>query len=63
MTQLDAIFKDLAQTLLPYSDFIGKSAGWLGILQIVSPAFVLNGIRKNREKNKIPIFPFLFVTM
>ena len=63
MTQLDAIFKSLAQTLLPYSDFIAKSAGWLGILQIVSPAFVLNGIRKNREKNKIPIFPFLFVTI
>lgn len=63
MSQFDAIFKDLAQILLPYSDFIDKSAGWLGVLQIVSPAFVLNGIRKNRENNKIPIFPFLFVTI
>ncbi|CAG9811072.1 unnamed protein product [Chironomus riparius] len=63
MTQLDVIFKDIAQTLLPYTGFIDKSAAWLGVLQIVSPAFVLNGIRKNRENNKIPVFPFLFVAI
>lgn len=60
---MEVIFENVKVALLPYSGFIGTSAAWLGLAQIVSPAFVLNRIRKNRDGNKIPVFPFLFMAM
>jgi hypothetical protein len=49
----------LSNTLKPYESIVAQSAQWLTILQMLSPAIMLNSMRKSKSTQGIPAIWFL----
>lgn len=47
--------------LQPYKDLIGQTAAILSILQMLSPIFMFNSMRKAKSTLGMPFLPFLLI--
>lgn len=50
---------ELSELLLPYKDLVAKSAITVTILQLLTPALLVNDIRKAGSTKNFSIMPFI----
>lgn len=56
---MEGLITELSEILLPYKELVAKSAITVTILQLLTPALLVNDIRKAGSTKNFSIAPFL----
>jgi hypothetical protein len=56
---MENIVSNLSEILHPYKDIVAKSAITITVIQLLTPALLVNDIRKAKSSNGHSIVPFI----
>jgi hypothetical protein len=56
---MESYLTELSELLLPYKELVAKSATTVTILQLLTPALLVNDIRKAGSTQNFSITPFI----
>jgi Sugar efflux transporter for intercellular exchange len=63
MSSVQYYITKLSIALQPYKALVGQSAAILSILQLLSPLFSFNEMRKKKSTMGMPFIPFLLIAV
>lgn len=63
MSFIRDFFTSASIALQPYKSIVGQSAALLSIVQMLSPLFMFNDMRKAKSTLGMPFMPFLLIAV